>query len=176
MKTTDAIKILSAWDKEGRYVFRTEDLKKLFGAEQFDTFHATLRRLVKQDVLTRCARSVYVYAQSVHIDGYTTEKIADTIRRGEYNFIGLESALSYHGVISQILIDRLTVVTTGRRGEYATPYGVIEFTHTESSPETILENTQEVPPHILRIATREYALAGLRRVGRNLDMVTENDQ
>jgi predicted transcriptional regulator of viral defense system len=176
MKVIDAIKILSAWDKEGRYVFRKEDLAKLFGSEQFDTFHATLRRLVRAGVIVRCARGVYVYARSAHIDGYTIEKIADTIRRGEYSFISLESALSSYGVISQIPIDHLTVVTTGRRGEYETPYGVVEFMHTESSPEVILKNTTEIPPHPLRVATKEYALAGLRRAGRNLDMIEDGNK
>ncbi len=41
----------------------------------------------------------------------------------------LESALSEYGVISQIPIDRLTIMTTGRKGHYKTPYGTIEFTH-----------------------------------------------
>ncbi|MFC1236434.1 hypothetical protein [Vibrio sp. F74] len=39
--------------------------------------------------------------------------------------------LSDTGDISQILMDRLTVVTKGRNGTFSTPYGVIEFTHTK---------------------------------------------
>ncbi len=33
---------------------------------------------------------------------------------GEYNYVSLESMLSEYGLISQIPIDRLTVMTTGR--------------------------------------------------------------
>ena len=53
------------------------------------------------------------------------------MRRGEYSYISLETMLSEYGAISQVPIDRLTVMTTGRKGEYETPFGVIEFTHTK---------------------------------------------
>lgn len=42
----------------------------------------------------------------------------ELVARGEYNYISLESALSEYGIISQIPIDRLTIMTTGRKGEY----------------------------------------------------------
>jgi len=47
--------------------------------------------------------------------------------------------LSEYGVISQIPLDRLTVMTTGRKGIYKTIYGTIEFTHTKRSVENILD-------------------------------------
>lgn len=98
------------------------------------------------------------------------ERVAKTLRRGEYNYISLESALSEYGVISQVSVGRITVVTTGRKGEYKTPYGVIEFTHTKRSVTDILAGVLD-RGHPLRIATKEAALRDLKRVGRNTHLI-----
>jgi len=175
LQIVGAIKILNEWDAKGRYVFLKRDLVKLFGDATGATLNKTLIRLVRAGVLLRAAWGVYVYAQSSHIDGYTIEMIAEALRRTEYNFVSLESALSDYGVISQIPIDRLTVMTTGRSGEFKTPFGVIEFTHTDRNPMEILENTVQRPSHPLRIATKKYALNNLRKVARNTDMLVLED-
>ncbi len=54
-------------------------------------------------------------------------KIVKKLRGGVLNYISLESQLSYTGDISQVLIDRLTVVTKGRSGTFSTPYGVADY-------------------------------------------------
>lgn len=72
----------------------------------------------------------------------------------EYNYINLESALSECGIISQISIDRLPIMTTDRKGEYKTSYGVIEFTHTKRSVTDILDNINSVG-RPLRIASKQ---------------------
>ena len=58
-------------------------------------------------------------------------------------------------------VDRLTLMTTGRKGEYATPYGVIEFTHTARSIFDLLENTlmTDTP---LKVATKKTAFRDLK--------------
>ncbi len=174
MNTLKAIHILDAWDNKDRYVYTKRDLSKIL-SETGDLLAQTLRRLVDQDILQRVARGAYIYARSRQISGYTIEEIAQALRRGEYNFLSLESILSEYGRISQIMIDRITVVTTGRSGEYETPYGVIEFTHTKADPQEILANTLWRKPHPLPIATEDYALRGLRKSRRNLGMLTEED-
>jgi len=104
-------------------------------------------------------------------DSDVLERIVKALRPGAYNYVSLESALSEYGLISQILIDRLTVVTTGRKGIYTTPYGVIELTHTKRTVENILDNTQKSDHHLLRFAKRDTALRDLLRVGRNLHLL-----
>ncbi|MDR0782461.1 MAG: hypothetical protein LBE83_01710 [Propionibacteriaceae bacterium] len=84
-----------------------------------------------------------------------------------------ESALSQWGRISQVPIDRLTLATTGRKGVFRTRFGVIEFTHTEAGAAEISANTVERPDHAIPIATESYALSGLRRVHRNIDLVDQ---
>jgi hypothetical protein len=79
--------------------------------------------------------------------------------------------LSEYGAISQILIDRLTVMTTGRSGTYKTAFGVIEFTHTKRPVADIIEHIKSVDNRPLRIASKAIAWRDLKRVGRNTEMV-----
>ena len=68
-------------------------------------------------------------------------------------------------------MDRLTVMTTGRKGIYKTVFGVIEYTHTKRSTQEILNSMQQVNNRPLRIASKQAAWRDLKRVGRNTDMV-----
>lgn len=170
MKQSNAIKQLNEFDLKGRYVYSSGDLAKLFPDESDRSRQATIKRLVDSGILERASKGVYVYSLSRNRGGDTIEQVARTLRRGEYNYISLESALSEYGVISQIPVGRITVVTTGRKGEYKTPYGVIEFTHTKRSVADILASVQD-RNRPLRVATKEAALRDLKRVGRNTHLI-----
>ncbi|NWO04648.1 MAG: type IV toxin-antitoxin system AbiEi family antitoxin domain-containing protein [Alteromonadaceae bacterium] len=170
MKQSDAIKRLAAFDLKGRYVYSSKDISKLFPEESARSRQATITRLVKSGILERPSKGVYVYALSRHQGPDILEHVAKTLRRGEYNYISLESALSEYGVISQVPVGRITVITTGRKGEYKTPYGVIEFTHTKRSVADILSGVQD-RGHPLRIATKAAALRDLKRTGRNTHLI-----
>ncbi len=174
MKKLHALISLQNWDRKGRYVFTKRDLAKVFFEDCSKTFTEGLNRLVKDRLLVRACRGVYVnpHAQNA-FDGYVIEHIAKALRRGEYNYISLESALSEHGAISQIPIDRLTVMTTGRKAVFKTVYGVIEFTHTKKSVADILSQVTKIKGRPLRIAKKKFAWEDLKHVGRNIQMVNE---
>ncbi|MCG3763711.1 hypothetical protein EXA21_12755 [Vibrio cincinnatiensis] len=173
MRKAEAIKKLLEYDKRSRCVFTNSDLAKIFHQDNARALRAGIKRLQDDGLLTRMINGVYLFnlAQSKGSD--TLEQIAKTIRHGEYNYISLESALSDYGVISQIPVDRLTVMTTGRSGEFKTPLGTIEFTHTKRNPINILENTSLVG-RPLRLATKQTAYRDLKRVGRNTHLVNDD--
>ena len=170
MNQKTAITILARWDKRGRYIFTLSDLSKLFSEDKPKALQEGVNRLIKNGLLVRACRGIYLYALTNNRDVNTLETIAKTLRRGEYSYVSLESALSEYGAISQIPIDRLTVMTTGRKGEYKTPYGVIEFTHTKRSVSDILNNVLNVN-RPLRLAKVNTAWRDLKRVGRNIHLV-----
>lgn len=105
-------------------------------------------------------------AQKAHL----LEAIAANLRRGEVCYVSLESALAEYGVISQIPLDRLTVMTSGRSGEIRTPYGVLEFTHSARTELELLSRSIDVE-RPLRLASKEAAVGDLKRVGRNLHLL-----
>ena len=174
MKSSTALKRLGNWDKKGRQFFTTADLAKIFHDDSPRAFKAGLQRLVAQEILRRPVRGVYFYALGQTRGGDSIEQIARALRRGKYNYVSLESALSEYGAISQIPVDRLTVMTTGRRGEYPTPFGVIEFTHTKRRPRDILSGIRDVG-RPLKLATPETAWRDLKRVGRNTHLVNKKE-
>lgn len=171
MKQELAITRLNELDSKGRYVFLHRDLSKIFHEDSARSLNDSLARFVKTGLLERVARGVYVYGLSRNKhSSKTIEYIATALRRGDYNYISLESALSSYGVISQIPVNRITLMTTGVKGTYKTDYGVIEFTHTKRSIKDILSQaiTTDRP---LRVASKVAALRDLKRVGRNTHLV-----
>ena len=170
MKVDKAIAKLDAFDKKGIYVFTKRDLRRLFFEDTDSAFKQGVTRLVRRNFLEQPSKGVYVYALSKNRGKRTIETIACALRKYDYNYVSLESALSQYGAISQIPIDRITIMTTGRKGTFKTPYGVIEFTHTKRSPLDIIDNTIKTD-HPLRLATPEAAFRDLKRVGRNINMV-----
>ena len=102
---------------------------------------------------------------------WIAEEVAKALRPGNLSYVSLESMLSEYGVISQIPINRMTVMTTGASGLIETPYGTIEFTHTKRSTAEIVRHTVVVKGRPLRIATKPAAIRDLLRVGRNVNMM-----
>jgi predicted transcriptional regulator of viral defense system len=171
MNKLQAIQILKEFDKKGKFVFTRHDLAKLFSNDEPKAMSKGIQRLVKSGLIKHVCKGIYVNSDAQCFDSYTIEHIAKALRRNKYNYVSLESILSEYGLISQIPLDRLTVMTTGREGIYKTTYGVIEFTHTRRSVENILKHIQTIPNRPLRIATQEAAVRDLKRVGRNLHLL-----
>ena len=169
MQQIAAIRKLMRHERTGPPVFTKKDLAKIFREDDTNALNAGLNRLVRNQVLQRAVNGVYINALSPNQGADTLEYIARAMRRGHHSYVSLESALSEYGVISQIPM-RLTIMTTGRRGEYSTPFGVIEFTHTARSMLDVIDGTVDAG-RPLRLATRETAYRDLKRVGRNLDLV-----
>jgi len=171
MRQIDSLKLLTEHAADGRSVFTRRDLERLLRNDQPAARAATLKRLTKSGWLRPAARGVYVYPAGLRKDGYDLERIARTLRRGEHNYVSLESALSEWGAISQVPVGYLAVMTTGRKGTFRTPWGTIEFTHTARPIEDIFNATVVPPARPLRLATPEAAWRDLKRVGRNCGMV-----
>lgn len=169
MRQVQAIHLLHDHCRAAPPVFSKRDLETLLPHAKRQSFDATLRRLVDSDVLVRAAPGVYVNALSPIGQGSLLEPIASVLRRGHYSYVSLESALSAYGVISEVPM-RLTVMTTGRSGEFNTPYGTIEFTRTARPIKAILDETLYCED-TLRFAKKWTAYEDLRHVGRNLDLV-----
>lgn len=172
MKRMDLIRHLFELERLRVFVFAKRDIEKLFPEEDAKSMEKSLQRMVKDGLIERAARGIYVNpAAASRNAGWIIEDVAKALRPGHLCYVSLESMLSEYGVISQIPVSRLTVMTTGASGIHETPYGVIEFTHTKRSLPDILVRTVHVKGRPLRIATKRAALQDLLRVGRNVDMI-----
>ncbi|MGJ7545468.1 type IV toxin-antitoxin system AbiEi family antitoxin [Variovorax sp. LT1R16] len=171
MKRLELIGRLAELDRRGIYVLARRDLDKLFPAESAKSMEQSLKRMVDDRLLERAARGLYVNPAASSRNRWIAEEIAKALRPDALSYVSLESMLSEYGVISQIPIDRMTVMTTGGSGLIETPYGTIEFTHTKRGVAQVIKNTLAVKGRPLRIATQRAAVRDLLRVGRNANML-----
>lgn len=175
MKIIDAIKTLNhLQSKYSRCVYNKNDLRVMFPDESDASLAKSLDRLVDSGVLQRAIRGVFVYTDGASAAPHLLESIARTLRPFEHCYISLESALAEHGLISQVPLNYLSVMTAGRSGTYRTPYGTIEFTRTKRRNASIINRANLIQGRPLPIATRESALSDIRRVGRNINMIQEH--
>ena len=175
MKKMELFRKLSELDKRGVYVLARRDLEKLFPEEGEKAMEKSLQRMVADDLLQRVAKGLYVNPAATSKNRWIAEEIAKALRPGSLSYVSLESILSEYGVISQIPINRMTVMTTGKSGTVETPYGTIEFTHTKRRVAEIIKRTLFVKGRPLRIATKQAAVRDLLRVGRNANMIDQRE-
>ena len=168
MRTAEAAETIRRLDRQGRAVFTKADLRLVFPGLSERTFIAELTRLVACGVLQRASRGVYVNPQTCH-RLHLQERIALALRPGKANYLSLETALGEYSIISQQTWS-ITVMTTGRRGRFRTPFGTVAFTHTDRSRAEIRECTVDLG-RPLRVAKPRVALEDLRRTRRNLELV-----
>jgi predicted transcriptional regulator of viral defense system len=172
MKHMELINSLTALERLGVFVLTKKDVEKLFPQEGEKSMEKSLQRMVKDGLLIRAARGIYVNALAVaRKPSWILEDVAKALRPGNLSYVSLESMLSEYGVISQIPLSRITLMTTGAKGIHETPFGTIEFTHTKRTIPDILERTTFIKDRPLRIAKKHAAVTDLLRVGRNTDMI-----
>lgn len=157
-------------------VLHQKDLFTLLGKVDCPASRMLLKRAVAADIVKNPARGMYVFSPSPQVHPDTIYKIARKLRSGHLNYLSLESVLSQSGHISQVLMDRITIMTTGRSQVFCLHgIGVVEFTHTKKSIDAMAPNlTWDQSIEMFR-ASPELALRELRRVGRNLAMVDRED-
>ena len=98
--------------------------------------------------------------------------VAAFMRRGDWAYESLESAASQWGFISQIPLGRVMVVTTGASGEVSTPYGVVEYSHTdECGTDFYKDLARRELWSALPIANKARTLRDLVKRGRSLDLI-----
>ncbi|ALM82205.1 type IV toxin-antitoxin system AbiEi family antitoxin [Bordetella sp. N] len=169
MRTHDLIKTLDHWDQRGFWAFTATTMKLLFPEND----RARIKALTShQDagIIDRIARGLYVNPRASSLPPDVLSALIPWLRPWDFNYLSLESALSEAGLISQIP-SRLTVMTTGRRQTFKTPYGTIEFTHTAHTPDQLRDQVGWDSQRELWVATPTRARRDLTKARRNLGLV-----
>lgn len=167
-------KLLSAFAsavKAGGGVHTAAELAYMINVKYTPAFTKFLSDCVKSGVIRRVTTGIYESVLTPPEPSTSIYKIVNKLRGGLLNYISLESQLSYTGDISQILMDRLTVVTKGRSGTFSTPYGVIELTHTSKSIHNIAPNLYIDHDIKMYRAKTVQAIADLKSCNRNVHML-----
>ncbi len=133
-----------------------------------------LSRATKSGLLKRICRGVYLYPVFGYPAGNLLFHAAARLRAGEFNYISLETALSDAGVISQVPMNWITLMSSGRSHVVnCGDYGHIEFVHTDQRPEKLAgELTFDADRHLWRASVRQ-ALRDMKATRRSMDLIDE---
>lgn len=157
---------------EDVYLFTLADLRAPFYELSDNAFKMMISRAVKNDVLVRVCRGVYLANNVKYSTGKLLYHAVNKIRPNDFNYISLESQLSACGYISQIPINWITLMSTGRsRIVKAGRFGNIEFIHTKKSQTDLMNKVYFDSDIGLWRANEALALSDLKRTGRNHDLV-----
>lgn len=168
------IKSLRDIASEQRYLFTPSDLSALLPGMGDSTFKSLLSRLTTRGELARVCRGLYRPAWIDISHGRILYHAAARLRAGTFTYLTLESVLSEAGMISQLPMQTVTLMTRGRGGDIRCGnLGRIAFTHTRQPPEEVMNNLRYDPERRLWIANVDQALRDLRQTRRNLDLLQE---
>jgi len=158
-------------DRRGVWAFTPATFSALMGGVAPDYLKVRMKRLADEGVLVRAARGVYVNPRARSLPGGDLRRgLVRFLRPREVSYVSLEAKLSEAGVISQIATV-LTCMTTGAPGRFFTPWGLIEFTHTDRVID-VGKDVYVAEDGMLE-ATVKTAARDLRRVGRNTGLIDE---
>ena len=161
---------LDEMDRRGVWAFTPATFSALLGEPEKNYLKLMMKRLADQEVLTRAARGVYVYPHARSMPNDVRGGLIRFLRPRELTYVSLEFRLSEAGAISQVAT-ALTCMTTGSPGRFDTPWGAIEFTHTDRHI-AVGTDVHAREDGVLE-ATVERSARDLRRVGRNTDLIDE---
>jgi hypothetical protein len=161
---------LDEMDRRGVWAFTPATFSALLENPKQNYLRLTMKRLADQGVLIRAARGVYVNPHARSMPNDVRAGLIRFLRPRELTYVSLESKLSEVGAISQAST-ALTCMTTGSPGRFDTPWGAIEFAHTDRHI-AVGTDVQTRDDGVLE-ATVERSARDLRRVGRNIDLIDE---
>lgn len=131
-----------------------------------------LCRAEKSGLLKRVCRGIYLYPRVSYPAGRILFHAAARLRADEFNYISLETALSDAGVISQIPINSITLMSSGRSTVIRCgDFGRIEFVHTVQRPDELSDFLSYDPNYRLWRASPQLALRDMRATRRNKDLI-----
>ena len=170
------MKRLNDWLEENanaeHYLFTLQDLRALFPDLSNTAFKTVLSRTVAAGYLARVCRSLYLYKKAMLPTGLLLFHAAAQLRADAFNYISLETVLSDAGIISQIPINSISIMSSGRSNIISCgEFGTIEFIHTNRKPTDIMEQlSYDANCHLWR-ASVPLALKDMKTTHRNCDLI-----
>jgi len=160
---------------EEHYMFELRDFRGLFPDLSNSAIKTLLSRAAKSGLLERICRGLYIYRRVMRADGLLLFYVAAYLRAGEFNYISLETVLSDYGIISQIPINRIFIMSSGRSNVISCGrYGTIEFIHTNKNPLDLIDQLAYDADCKMWRASKSLALLDMRKTFRNSDLIDKD--
>jgi hypothetical protein len=165
-------KVLEDLCDPNHYLFAVSDFRSLLPDMKVNALKTLLSRAQANSLLKRVCRGIYLYDRVDYPRGLVLFHAVSRLRAEHFNYISLETALSDEGIISQIPMNRITLMSSGRSSVIdCGTLGSIEFVHTKKKPDRLAGRMKYDSSRGLWRANRELALEDIKAVGRNLDLI-----
>lgn len=165
-------KILEQLANDEHYLFSLTGLRAALPDHSDGAFKTLISRAEKNGLLKRICRSVYLFPRVTVPAGLLLFHVAALLRAGEFNYISLETVLSDAGVISQLPINWITVMSSGRSNVIPCgEWGTIEFVHTSKLPNALNEQLEYDARCRLWRASVALAVKDMKSTRRDLDLI-----
>lgn len=166
--------VLGRLASEGQTLFTLADLRATLPEHSVGAFRAVVMRAEREGLLRRVCRGLYRYPAAGSSDGLLLYHAAARLRAGAFNYISLESVLSDAGVISQIPMNHVTLMSSARTATLSCgEFGSIECVHTKKRPAELADQlVYDARCHLWR-ASVALALRDMTAARRNLDLVQQ---
>ena len=154
------------------YLFTLSDLSSALPSHSRAGLLVVLSRAVKSGLLQRVCRGLYLYPDTNPHDGLLLYHAAAKLRACDFNYLSLESVLSDAGVISQVPMGWITIMSSGRnRIVDCGRFGRIEYIHTRGSAAKLKgQLSWDGRIHLWR-ASVTLALKDLKNTHRSQDLI-----
>jgi predicted transcriptional regulator of viral defense system len=153
-------------------VFALGDLRALLPEHGEGAFKSVVTRLERRGHLVRVCRGIYLLPDSTLRGSELLGRTAARLRADRFNYLSLESVLSSAGLIAQIPIDRITVMSSGRSNTISCGvYGTIEFVHTRKTAAELAPDLSYDQHHCLWRASVSLALRDMRDTRRDTGLL-----
>jgi len=170
------MKYLIRWLTENanskHYLFRLKDLRSICPDLSDSAFKTLLSRATTEGYLTRVCRGLYLYEKVAPQDGLLLFHAAVLMRANDFNYISLETVLSEAGVISQIPLNWISIMSSARSNIISCgKFGTIEFIHTLQKPTNLIGELSYDKNCGLWRANVSLALRDMKVTRRNCDLI-----
>lgn len=156
------------------YLFALTDLRAAVPDISDTAFRNLLSRAVRGGLLTRACRGLYLHGADYPC-GLVLFHAAARLRADAFNYLSLETILSEAGVISQLPINWITLMSSSRSSVIRCgDWGTIEYVHTDKPPDAIEDQLQYDRRYGLWRASVALAMQDMRATRRNLDLVDKD--
>jgi hypothetical protein len=164
--------ILENITDSGHYIFTPQDFCQILPDLTGTRLTIFLGRMVKAGFLEHVCRGIYLYPKAPYPKGCELYHTAARLRCDTFCYLSLESVLSEHGIISQIPLGWITLMTSGRAGIFdCGKWGSIEFIHTKKDPAALCEKLHFDARYKLWCASVPLALQDMKAAKRQTDLI-----
>lgn len=153
-------------------LFSLEDFLSLFPDFTVENLRMLLSRCAQRGILERVCKGIYLYPKADYDSSSLLFAVAAKLRCAHFNYVSFETVLSRHGLISQLPLGWIVVMTRGRRGIInCGRFGSVEFIHTQNVSEKSLSQLHLDSATGMWWASPQLALQDMKKARRPLDLV-----